>query len=115
LALGFQASSTGSATITGIGSTWTNNNNIVIGGSGSGVLNIEAGGTVNSILAFVYLGYDLVPRVRPQSPVQARHGLAARSWLAFRVAGHFRSRLVAESEVGLATWEDFLVTPVPSQ
>jgi T5SS/PEP-CTERM-associated repeat protein len=46
--LGRYAGSSGTATVTGVGSKWTNNGFFYVGNSGSGTLNIEAGGQVNS-------------------------------------------------------------------
>ncbi len=40
--------SQGTATVSGAGSTWTNNSDIVVGGLGTGTLNIQDGGTLNS-------------------------------------------------------------------
>ena len=38
----------GTTTVTGVGSNWTNSSEIYVGRFGSGTLNIEAGGLVNS-------------------------------------------------------------------
>jgi fibronectin-binding autotransporter adhesin len=46
--LGFNPGSTGTATITGAGSTWAISSLLHVGNSGSGVLRIEAGGQVTS-------------------------------------------------------------------
>jgi T5SS/PEP-CTERM-associated repeat protein len=46
--LGFSVGSTGTATITGTGSTWGSGIDISVGGSGGGALRVEAGGHVNS-------------------------------------------------------------------
>ncbi|QDS97545.1 beta strand repeat-containing protein [Adhaeretor mobilis] len=49
--IGDQANEFGTATVTGAGSTWTNNNNsgyFIVGNSGTGVLNIEDGGVVTT-------------------------------------------------------------------
>ncbi len=57
--LGYSSGSTGTATVTGAGSTWTNNDpygDLVVGYGGSGTLNVEAGGEVISVTA--YLGYS---------------------------------------------------------
>ena len=40
--------SQGMATVSGAGSTWTNNSDVVVGGLGTGTLTIQDGGTVNS-------------------------------------------------------------------
>jgi T5SS/PEP-CTERM-associated repeat protein len=45
--LGAVASSTGTATITGVGSKWTNSEALYVGYSGNGVLTITAGGLVS--------------------------------------------------------------------
>jgi T5SS/PEP-CTERM-associated repeat protein len=60
--LGYHSGSTGKATVTGTGSTWSVGNSgywlwsLFVGGSGSGILKIEAGGQVSSTTA--YLGKD---------------------------------------------------------
>jgi fibronectin-binding autotransporter adhesin len=46
--LGNGTSSTGTATVSGAGSKWTNNDHLYIGTSSHGVLTIEAGGEVNN-------------------------------------------------------------------
>jgi MYXO-CTERM domain-containing protein len=48
--LGFASGSSGTATVTGSGSTWTNGQ-LYVGRSGSGTLNISSGGTVTSTTA----------------------------------------------------------------
>jgi len=52
--LGYESHSTGTATVTGTGSTWKNTG-LYVGYSGSGTLNIEAGGQVNN--TWGYVGY----------------------------------------------------------
>ena len=47
---------TGTVTVTGTGSTWTNSNDLYLGYSGVGVLNVESGGDVSS--AQVFMGYN---------------------------------------------------------
>ncbi|EXL10587.1 transporter [Aquamicrobium defluvii] len=47
-AIGNDAGSGGAVTVTGLISTWTNTDVLVVGGSGSGVLNIENGGRVSN-------------------------------------------------------------------
>ena len=42
--------------MTGAGSTWTNSGDLYVGCSGSGTLNIEAGGQVSNF--YGYLGYN---------------------------------------------------------
>jgi T5SS/PEP-CTERM-associated repeat protein len=54
--LGYASGSMGTATITGVGSKWTNSSEIRVGVSGSGSLRVEAGGQVNS--GYGYLGYN---------------------------------------------------------
>jgi T5SS/PEP-CTERM-associated repeat protein len=54
--LGYRAGSTGTATITGGGSSWTNRSSLDVGFHGSGALRVEAGGQVSSIYATV--GYN---------------------------------------------------------
>jgi fibronectin-binding autotransporter adhesin len=46
--LGRTSGSSGTATVTGTGSTWINNNYLYIGSYGNGTLNIQAGGQVNN-------------------------------------------------------------------
>lgn len=48
-ALGFQAGSTGVVTVTGAGSTWTNNGDLSIGRLGSGTLKVLSGGSVSAV------------------------------------------------------------------
>ncbi|MCC6125757.1 MAG: PEP-CTERM sorting domain-containing protein [Pirellulales bacterium] len=54
--LGYNSSSTGTATVTGAGSKWTNSGYLYVGNSGSGALNVETGGQVSSFSG--YLGYN---------------------------------------------------------
>jgi fibronectin-binding autotransporter adhesin len=54
-ALGFLSGSSGSATVSGAGSTWTNTN-LYVGYYGSGTLSITAGGSV-SVANNTYVGY----------------------------------------------------------
>jgi len=54
--LGFAMGSTGTAIITGAGSTWTNSGSLCVGCSGSGTLRVEAGGQVSESTA--WLGYQ---------------------------------------------------------
>jgi T5SS/PEP-CTERM-associated repeat protein len=49
--MGYNSGSTGTVTVTGTGSKWTNRSNIFVGCYGIGILNIEAGGQVNSTWA----------------------------------------------------------------
>jgi T5SS/PEP-CTERM-associated repeat protein len=51
--LGYSTGSTGAATITGEGSTWTNDFELMVGRSGSGSLRVEAGGQVSSAGGYV--------------------------------------------------------------
>ena len=51
--LGFDAGSTGTATVTGSGSKWTNSSELYIGFSGSGTLQIEAGGAVSNTYGYL--------------------------------------------------------------
>lgn len=53
--LGFASGSNGEATVTGVGSQWTNTDNLYVGNSGNGTLRIESGGQVSDRLA--YIGY----------------------------------------------------------
>jgi T5SS/PEP-CTERM-associated repeat protein len=54
--LGYNAGSTGTVTVTGTGSKWTNSNSLYVGRDGSGTLNIEAGGQVSNTMG--YIGFD---------------------------------------------------------
>jgi outer membrane autotransporter protein len=54
--IGYNADSTGTATVSGAGSTWTNTDEIYVGYSGTGTLNIENGGAVNNITGSI--GYN---------------------------------------------------------
>ncbi|MCP4565836.1 MAG: autotransporter domain-containing protein [Bosea sp.] len=51
--IGRSSGSTGSVTVTGAGSTWTNNDTLAVGSSGTGTLIIEDGGTVSNARGFV--------------------------------------------------------------
>ncbi len=57
--LGYYADSTAEATVTGAGSTWTNDGNgsLYVGSGGSGTLTITDGGTVSN--AWGFIGYSL--------------------------------------------------------
>ena len=54
--VGRHAGSTGTATVTGEGSTWTNSGRLYVGDKGAGTLNIEAGGQVSNTSG--YVGYE---------------------------------------------------------
>jgi fibronectin-binding autotransporter adhesin len=54
--LGYNTGSTGTATITGAGSKWTNSTGLYVGNSGSGALRVEAGGQVSN--STNYLGFN---------------------------------------------------------
>ncbi len=54
--IGYKSGSTGTTTVTGASSTWTNKSSLYVGYSGSGMLTIEAGGQVSNING--YLGYN---------------------------------------------------------
>lgn len=45
--IGNNVGSTGTVTVTGVGSTWTNSNNLFVGNSGTGTLNINDGSLVS--------------------------------------------------------------------
>ncbi|WP_441241336.1 autotransporter domain-containing protein [Tardiphaga sp. 768_D3_N2_1] len=47
--LGFTAGTTGSATVDGAGSTWTNSSTLIVGYSGAGTLTIQNGGAVSDV------------------------------------------------------------------
>ena len=51
--LGYNAGDAGTATVTGTGSTWTTTSTLRVGSSGTGTLNIESGGTVDSSTGLV--------------------------------------------------------------
>ena len=46
--LGNYSGSTGTATVTGAGSAWTNSTALYVGSSGDGTLNVQAGGSVSN-------------------------------------------------------------------
>ena len=54
--LGYNSGSTGTATVAGAGSIWTNSHFLHVGRYGNGTLNVEAGGQVSSNVGF--LGYE---------------------------------------------------------
>jgi T5SS/PEP-CTERM-associated repeat protein len=54
--LGYNSGASGTATVTGSGSKWSNSKNLYVGYSGTGLLNIDAGGQVSNVSG--YLGYD---------------------------------------------------------
>jgi T5SS/PEP-CTERM-associated repeat protein len=54
--LGYNSGSTGTATVTGNGSKWTNSGSLSVGSDGTGTLNIEAGGQVSN--TYGSLGYN---------------------------------------------------------
>jgi T5SS/PEP-CTERM-associated repeat protein len=54
--LGYGAGSSGTATVDGPGSTWTNSSDLYVGRDGTGTLNIEGGGEASSQSG--YLGYS---------------------------------------------------------
>ena len=50
-AIGWSSGSTGTATITGAGSQWSSSTNVLfVGGTGTGILNVEAGGEVSNTI-----------------------------------------------------------------
>ena len=51
--VGWDAGSTGTATVTGAGSAWTNSQDLYVGGAGQGVLTVQSGGAVSSGLGFI--------------------------------------------------------------
>jgi T5SS/PEP-CTERM-associated repeat protein/autotransporter-associated beta strand protein len=55
--LGYETGSSGTAMVTGAGSSWINNGELYIARLGNGTLKIEAGGLVNSTVG--YLGYGV--------------------------------------------------------
>jgi T5SS/PEP-CTERM-associated repeat protein len=54
--LGFVAGSTGSATVDGAGSAWTNSSTLNVGYSGAGTLTIQNGGAVSDVTGVLGLG-----------------------------------------------------------
>ena len=54
--LGYNSGSSGTATVTGTGSKWTNSGDLYVGNYGTGTLRIEAGGQVSNSTG--YLGYN---------------------------------------------------------
>ncbi len=48
--LGNNAGSTGTVTVDGAGSTWTNSGDLVVGDSGTGTLTIQNGGAVSNVI-----------------------------------------------------------------
>jgi len=51
--LGFGSGSTGTATVAGAGSRWTNSSTLYVGRKGNGTLNIEAGGQVSNTTGYL--------------------------------------------------------------
>ncbi|MEO3998873.1 hypothetical protein [Mesorhizobium sp. CAU 1732] len=51
--LGLTSASTGTAMVTGLGSTWTNSDVLIVGVQGSGTLIIEEGGAVSNTDAYI--------------------------------------------------------------
>ena len=57
--IAYKSGSTGTATVSGTGSKWTNSGNLFVGYSGTGTLNIAGGGAVsNSNNPSGYIGYN---------------------------------------------------------
>ena len=54
--LGYNSGCIGTATVTGIGSKWTNSGTLYVGKYGNGTLNIEAGGQVKSASGYISNG-----------------------------------------------------------
>ncbi|MGY8676972.1 autotransporter domain-containing protein [Bradyrhizobium sp. UFLA05-153] len=52
-ALGYATNGTGTVTVTGAGSTWSNNGNLSIGRFGSGTLQVLSGGSVSAVNAYL--------------------------------------------------------------
>ena len=55
--IGSSPGSTGTATVTGTGSKWDNNQEFCIGSGGSGTLIVQAGGEVGTSSGEIYIGY----------------------------------------------------------
>ncbi len=51
--IGYQSGSTGEVTVDGVGSTWTNSEDLVVGHYGAGDLNVINGGTVNNVAGYI--------------------------------------------------------------
>jgi T5SS/PEP-CTERM-associated repeat protein len=60
--IGYSAGATGTATVTGLGSSWTTRNGFYVGYLGNGTLNLQSGGGVGSGIGSgigpIYIGYD---------------------------------------------------------
>ncbi|MCA9235695.1 MAG: hypothetical protein KDA44_09490 [Planctomycetales bacterium] len=56
--IGLQSESTGEVLITGVGSQWTNSENLYVGLDGAGTLRIEAGGQINNKYKWAHIGYS---------------------------------------------------------
>lgn len=54
--LGYRSGSSGTATVTGAGSTWINSSDLYVGRNGTGTLRVEAGGQLSNSIG--YLGYS---------------------------------------------------------
>lgn len=54
--IGYGSSATGTVTVTGAGSTWTNSSDLYIANDGRGTVNVENGGSVTSV--YGYIGYS---------------------------------------------------------
>jgi T5SS/PEP-CTERM-associated repeat protein len=74
-------SSTGTVTVSGAGSTWTNSGNLLIGASGTGTMNVSDGGVVlsNTALtvddrAYIGLGADGIVTVSGPGSMWTHHG-----------------------------------------
>ena len=55
--IGYKLDSTGMVTVDGVGSTWTNSDNLWVGYCGSGTLSISNGGTVSNRTGFLSKGF----------------------------------------------------------
>ena len=82
--LGFSPGSAGSATVSGVGSTWNTAVTLIIGGNfngpgGSGLLRIENGGTVNTGSTILYNTgvLELVGATNFTGPITSHGGLFA--------------------------------------
>jgi T5SS/PEP-CTERM-associated repeat protein len=51
--IGFNAGSSGTATVTGAGSSWANSGNLRVGSSGNGTLNVQSGGAVSDVTGYI--------------------------------------------------------------
>ena len=61
--IGLLASSSSSATVTGTNSSWTTDNELIVGSSGAGTLLVEAGGRVSNTIGYIATNVGSVSQV----------------------------------------------------